>query len=323
VRIVILAGGVGGSRFVVGVRRAFPDAEITVVGNTGDDITLHGLRICPDLDTIMYALGRGNDPVRGWGRHDETWTVMSELAAHQNEAPWFALGDRDLATHILRTEMLVAGSPLSEVTEVLCRRWLQHDPLLRLLPMSDDRVETHVVVADPSAAGGRRSVHFQEYWVRLRAEPEALAVTFDGIEQARPAPGVIARIAAADLILVAPSNPVVSIGPILAVSRIRAAVRQAPAPVIGFAGILGGAPVSGMAHRLLPAIGVAVDAASVGLHYGARPAGGLLDVWAMDGRDAASAARVEQAGLRVAITDLIMSDPDATAAFVDYAIKTA
>ena len=180
-----------------------------------------------------------------------------------------------------------------------------------------------MVIADPTAEGGRRSVHFQEYWVRLRAEPEALAVQLDGVEQALPAPGVTARIAAADLILIAPSNPVVSIGPILAVPQIRAAVRQAPAPVIGFAGILGGAPVSGMAHRLLPAIGVSVDAASVGLHYGPRSAGGLLDVWAMDVRDAGLAARVEQAGLRVAITDLIMSDPEATAAFVDYTIKTA
>ena len=322
-RIVILAGGVGGSRFALGVRRAYPEAEITVVGNTGDDITLHGLRICPDLDTIMYALGAGNDPTRGWGRRHETWTVLSELAAYRNETPWFALGDRDLATHIARTEMLAAGRPLSEVTEHLCRRWLRHDPRLWLLPMSDDRVETHVVIADPAAAGGRRSVHFQEYWVRLRAEPEALAVQLDGIEQARPAPGVTARIAAADLILIAPSNPVVSIGPILAVPQIRTAVRQASAPVIGFAGILGGAPVSGMAHRLLPAIGVGVDAASVGLHYGARSAGALLDVWAMDVRDAALAARVEKAGLRVAITDLIMSDPEATAAFVDYTIKTA
>jgi LPPG:FO 2-phospho-L-lactate transferase len=323
VRIVILAGGVGGSRFVLGVRRAYPSAEITVVGNTGDDITLQGLRICPDLDTIMYALGDGNDLSRGWGRRDETWTVRSELAAYRDESPWFALGDRDLATHIVRTEMLAAGSPLSEVTDVLCRRWLRHDPGLRLLPMSDDQVETHVVIPDPTAPDGRRSVHFQEYWVRLRAEPEALAVRLDGIERAWPAPEVNARIAAADLILIAPSNPVVSIGPILAVQQIRAAIGQASAPVIGFSGILGGAPVSGMAHRLLPAIGVAVDAAAVGLHYGARSAGGLLDVWAMDVRDAASAARVEQAGLRVAITDLIMSDPEATAAFVDYTIKTA
>jgi LPPG:FO 2-phospho-L-lactate transferase len=214
------------------------------------------LRICPDLDTIMYALGAGNDPTRGWGRRDESWTVLSELAAYGNETPWFALGDRDLATHIVRTEMLAAGRPLSAVTELLCGRWLRHDPRLRLLPMSDDRVETHVVIADPAAAGGQRSVHFQEYWVRLRAEPEALAVQLVGIEQARPAPGVTARIAAADLILIAPSNPVVSIGPILAVPQIRTAVRQASAPVIGFAGILGGAPVSGMAHRLLPAIGV-------------------------------------------------------------------
>ena len=155
--------------------------------------------------------------------------------------------------------------------------------------MTDDRVETHITIADDAAPGGRRAVHFQEYWVRLRAQPAALAVTLVGIEDARPAAGVAEAIGAADLILVAPSNPVVSIGPILAVPGLRAALTGASAPVVGFSGILGGAPVLGMAHRLLPAIGVAVDAGSVGLHYGSRTAGGVLDVWAMDTADAAAA----------------------------------
>jgi LPPG:FO 2-phospho-L-lactate transferase len=323
VRIVIMAGGVGGSRFTLGVRRAFPDADITVIGNTADDITLHGLRICPDLDTIMYALGGSQDQGRGWGRRDESWTVMSELGQYGAEPSWFALGDRDLATHLVRTQLLAAGHPLSEVTATLARRWLSGDSRLFLLPMSDDRVETHILIADDAVPAGRRTVHFQEYWVRLHAEAEALEVIFVGLENASPAPGLTDRLADADLILLAPSNPVVSIGPILGVPGIREAVRHSRAPVIGFAGVLGGAPVLGMAHRLLPAIGVDVDAGSIGLHYGARSAGGVLDLWMMDDRDAALAPAVEQVGLRVAVADLIMSDPEATAAFVHYAVKTA
>jgi LPPG:FO 2-phospho-L-lactate transferase len=323
VQIVILAGGVGGSKFVLGVRRAYPTAELSVIANTADDITLQGLRICPDLDTIMYTLGGGADSVRGWGRDDESWRVMEELACYGVEPTWFSLGDRDLGTHLVRTQMLNAGYPLSEVTRALCSRWLANDARLRLLPMTDDRVETHVTIADPEAPGQLRAVHFQEYWVRLHADPDALAVTLLGIETARPAPGVLESLEQADLILLAPSNPVVSIGPILAVPGLRDALQHAPAPVIGFAGILGGAPVLGMAHRLLPAIGVEVDAAAVGLHYGARSRGGVLDAWAMDSADSSSADLVQQGGLQAVATDLLMRDPASTAAFVSYAIKSA
>jgi LPPG:FO 2-phospho-L-lactate transferase len=320
---VILAGGVGGSKLALGVRHAYPAANLTVIANTADDITLHGLRICPDLDTIMYTLGRGGDPVRGWGRQDESWRVMEEFGAYGVEPTWFALGDRDVGTHLVRTQMLNAGYPLSEVTAALCTRWLAGDERLKLLPMSDDRVETHVTVTDPEVPGQLRALHFQEYWVRLHAQPDALAITLVGLETAAPAPGVVAAIEQANVILVAPSNPVVSIGPILAVPGLRDALRRAPGPIIGFAGILGGSPVLGMAHRLLPAIGVEVDAAAVGLHYGARSRGGVLDGWAMDISDAASAERVQEAGLRVVVTDLIMRDPASTAAFVTYAIKSA
>jgi LPPG:FO 2-phospho-L-lactate transferase len=322
VQIVILAGGVGGSKFALGVRRAFPTARLTVIANTADDITLHGLRICPDLDTIMYTLGGGADQIRGWGRHDESWRVMEEFAAYGVEPTWFSLGDRDIGTHLIRTQMLNAGYPLSDVTAALCSRWLAHDPLLRLLPMTDGRVETHVTIADPDAPGQRRAVHFQEYWVRLHAEPDALAITLVGLETAAPAPGAIDALENADLILVAPSNPVVSIGPILAMPGLRDALRLASAPVIGFAGILGGSPVLGMVHRLLPAIGVDVDAGAVGLHYGARSRGGVLDAWAMDTADMSSAERLQQSGLRVVVTDLIMRDPASTAAFVTYAVKS-
>ena len=320
-QIVILAGGVGGSRFVAGVRRAYPDAELTVVVNTADDITMHGLRICPDLDTMMYTLGGASDLVRGWGRADESWRVKDELAAYGVEPSWFGLGDLDLATHLVRTQMLDAGYPLSKVTEAMCARWLAADPGLHLVPMSDDRVETHVVIADDSAPGQRRAVHFQEYWVRLHAEPEALDVVPVGADQATAAPGLVDALAAADLVLVAPSNPVVSIGPVLAVAELRAALVATAAPVIGFAGILGGAPVLGMAHRLLPAVGVAVSAAAVGVHYGARSSGGVLDAWVMDAGDESDAAEVAAAGLRVLTTDLLMRDPDATASFVRQAVE--
>jgi len=321
VQIVVLAGGVGGSKFVQGVRRAYPDAELTVVVNTADDVSLHGLRICPDLDTMMYRLGGGGDDERGWGRLGETWNVLSELSAYGLEPSWFSLGDLDLGTHLVRTQMLAAGYPLSAVTEALTARWLAEDPRLRLVPMSDDRVETHVVVPDPDEPSGRRAVHFQEYWVRLHAVPEALEVVQVGLAEATPAPAVLPALAAADLVLLAPSNPVVSIGPVLGVPGIAAALRATPAPVLGFAGIIAGAPVLGMAHRLLPAIGVAVDAAAVGLHYGARSRAGVLDGWVVDTRDAASAGAVRAGGLGVTVTDLVMRDPDATAVFVRQAVE--
>jgi len=321
VQIVILAGGVGGSKFTAGVRAGYPDAALTVIVNTADDITLHGLRICPDLDTLMYTLGGASDRERGWGRAAETWRVKDELGAYGAEPSWFGLGDLDLATHLVRTQMLAAGYRLSQVTQALCTRWLSHDPRLRLVPMTDDRVETHIVVADASSEGGRRAIHFQEYWVRLHAAPEAVDVVRVGIESATPAPGLTDALADADLILVAPSNPVVSIGPILAVAGLREALVAAPAPVIGFAGILGGAPVLGMAHRLLPAIGVAVDAASVGIHYGSRALGGVLDVWVMDRSDAASASSLQPHQLPTLITRLIMDSPVATAQFVQEAVR--
>jgi LPPG:FO 2-phospho-L-lactate transferase len=320
VQIVVLAGGVGGSRFTAGVRRAYPEAMVTVIGNTADDITIHGLRVCPDLDTLMYTLGGGGDARRGWGRLDESWRAVEEIRAYGVGPTWFGLGDRDLGTHLVRTELLAAGIPLSEVTARLCARWWAHDPGLRLLPMTDDPVETYVDIANPEAPDGRRAVHFQEYWVRLHAEPEALGITQVGIGAARPAPGVEDALAAADLVLVAPSNPVVSIGPILAVPGIREALRAAPARVLGFSGILRGAPVLGMAHRLLPTIGVAVDAAAVGRHYGARSAGGVLDAWVLDAGDAPSAAPLTGDGLTTLVGDLVMSSPDATAAFVRAAV---
>lgn len=182
-RIVVLAGGIGGARFLRGLKRAVPDADITVIGNTGDDIHLFGLKVCPDLDTVMYTLGDGINEEQGWGRADETFHLKEELAAYGVGPEWFGLGDRDFATHIVRTQMISAGFPLSAVTEALCDRW---KPGVRLIPMTDDRVETHVAVEQD---GERRAIHFQEYWVRLRASVPAEAIVPVGAEQSKPRPG--------------------------------------------------------------------------------------------------------------------------------------
>ncbi len=229
VHIVVLAGGVGGARFLAGVRAAVPDARLTAVVNTGDDVTMHGLRICPDLDTVMYTLGGGIDPERGWGRAGESWTVKEELAAYGADPDWFGLGDRDLATHLIRTRMLDAGYPLSAVTAALADRWR---PGVTLLPMSDQRVETHVVVTDPET-GRQRAIHFQEWWVRHRAALDPAAFVQIGVDSARPSPGVTEAFAAADAVLLAPSNPVVSIGTVLGVPGMRAALAAARGRVVG------------------------------------------------------------------------------------------
>ncbi|WP_455358925.1 2-phospho-L-lactate transferase [Streptomyces sp. SYSU K21746] len=320
-RIVVLAGGIGGARFLRGLKSAAPEADITVIGNTGDDIHLFGLKVCPDLDTVMYTLGGGINEEQGWGRADESFRVKEELAAYGVGPEWFGLGDRDFATHIVRTQMLGAGYPLSAVTEALCARW---KPGVRLLPMSDDRIETHVAVTVPdsgSAAGSgeRRAIHFQEYWVRLRASVEAHAVVPVGADQAKPAPGVLEAIAEADVILFPPSNPVVSVGTILAVPGIREAIAEAGVPVVGLSPIVGDAPVRGMADKVLAAVGVEATAAAVAQHYGS----GLLDGWLVDTVDAGAVDAVESAGIRCRAVPLMMTDLDATAAMAREALALA
>jgi LPPG:FO 2-phospho-L-lactate transferase len=322
-RITVLSGGVGGARFLQGVLRlvenAGASAEVTVIANTGDDIWLHGLKICPDLDTVMYTLGDGIDTERGWGRVDETWHAKEELAAYGVEPTWFGLGDRDLATHLVRTQMLDAGFPLSQVTEALCRRW---QPGVRLLPMSDDRIETHVAIDDPET-GERRAVHFQEYWIRHQASVPAYSVVPIGAAEAKPGPGVLEAITDADLVILPPSNPVVSVGTILAVPGIREVLRATAAPVVGVSGIVGDDHVRGMARQLLGIIGVEVSAAGVAEHYGARSAGGVIDAWLVDTVDADSVTRIEAAGIRARAVPLMMTDHDATAAMVAEAIDLA
>jgi len=311
VRIVSLAGGIGGARFLRGLQAAAPDAELTVVVNTGDDITLYGLRICPDLDTVMYTLGGGIDEQRGWGRQDETFHAKAELEAYDVPTAWFGLGDRDLATHLVRRQMLDAGFPLSEVTRALCARW---QPGAALLPMTDDQVETYVRV---ELDGRERAIHFQEWWVKHRAALPARAIVAVGAERSTPAPGVLDAIAAADVVVLPPSNPVVSIGTVLQVPGIAEALRAKT--VVGVSPVVGGAPVRGMADACLSAIGVETSAEAVGRHYRARSEGGLLDGWLVDTAD--SGATVP--GVEVRAVPLLMSDLPAAAAMARAALDLA
>jgi LPPG:FO 2-phospho-L-lactate transferase len=307
-KVVALAGGIGGARFLRGLRAAVPDAEITVIGNTGDDISLFGLRVCPDLDTVMYTLGGGINEEQGWGRVDESFTVKEELLAYGVGPSWFGLGDRDFATHIVRTQMLAAGYRLSAVTEALCDRWR---PGVRLIPMTDDQVETHVVIDDPER--GRIAVHFQEWWVRLRASVPAESIAAVGADDAKPAPGVLEAIEAADVVLFPPSNPVVSIGTILGIPGIRDAVSAKT--VVGVSPIIGGAPVRGMADACLTAIGVETSAQAVAAHYGPE----LLDGWLVDDADSGTAVD----GVEVRSRPLLMKDPESTAAIARAALDLA
>jgi LPPG:FO 2-phospho-L-lactate transferase len=332
VRITVLAGGIGAARFLVGLKAEVAGragssgssgssasgnpTEITVIGNTGDDITLFGLRVCPDLDTVMYTLGGGVEESQGWGRTADSFTVQDELAEYGMEPLWFRLGDLDIATHIVRTRMLDAGFPLSQVTEALCTRW---NPGVRLLPMSDDRVETHVVIEGPGSDGGRRAVHFQEWWVGMHAAVPALEIIPVGADEAKPAPEVLESIESADAVLFPPSNPVVSIGTILAVPGVRDAVAGTRAPVVGVSPIIGGAPVRGMADACLTAIGVETSAPAVAGLYN-----GLIDGWLVDDvdRDTTSGA-LAGSGVRVGALPLYMRDQASTRAIAAAALDLA
>jgi LPPG:FO 2-phospho-L-lactate transferase len=316
-RITALAGGIGGARFLTGLKVARPDAEITVIGNTGDDIWVHGLRVCPDLDTVMYTLGGGISVERGWGREGETFTVKDELAAYGVEPTWFGLGDKDIATHLIRTQSLNAGFPLSEITVALCEHW---QPGVRLIPMTDDRAETNVIIEDER---GRRAIHFQEWWIKYRASIHAQGFVLVGVDQAKPAPGVLEAIETADIVLLPPSNPVVSIGTILQVPGIREAIMTTTAPVVGLSPIVGGAPVRGMADACLTALNIETTAAAVAAHYGSRTNGGVLDGWLVDSADADSVAAIAANGITSEAVPLMMTDIDATAAMANAAIALA
>ena len=318
-RITVLAGGIGAARFLRGLLAAAPDATITVIGNTADDITLFGLRVCPDLDSVMYTLGGGSNEEQGWGRADETHRIGDELAAYGAGPSWFTLGDLDFATHILRTQLLAeasrcprspgscasAGSQASDC----CRC-----PTTRSKPTSKSTSSSRT---DAGFTAAREMIHFQEWWVRLHAAVPAEAIIPVGADAAAPAPGVLEAIADADFVLFPPSNPVVSIGPILAVPGIRAAVEAKT--VVGVSGIIGGAPVRGMADACLTAIGVETSAAAVAAHYGPD----LIDGWLVDEQDKAAADDPALAGIAVRALPLYMRDVPSSAAIAQAAIDLA
>ncbi len=334
-KITVLAGGVGGARFTRGLlhelAQAYPaetpgegsssSVEVTVVVNTGDDMALNGLRVCPDLDTVMYTLGGGISEDQGWGRPNETRRTSAEISAYGRGWDWFTLGDLDLATHIVRTDLLAHGSSLSEATEFLSRRW---KPGARLLPMSDQPVETHVRLAeaaDEHAAG--ELIHFEEWWVRYRASVRVSEFVQLGVELAAPAPGVLAAITDADLVIFPPSNPVVSIGTILGVRGVRDAVSRTKARVVGVSPIIGGTAVRGMADQCLEVVGVESSALEVGLFFGARTAGGVLDGWLVDETDADAVGELRRAGLAAEAVPLWMHDVGTSAAIAREVLSLA
>ncbi|GGC66273.1 2-phospho-L-lactate transferase [Hoyosella rhizosphaerae] len=361
-KVTVLAGGVGGARFLLGVREyvssvstAESDIETvpasepssasiparkpariptsddvadanetstrvpesrasqpTAIVNVGDDTWMHDLRLCPDLDSCMYTLGGGIDEHRGWGRQDETWSLKAELAAYGAKPDWFGLGDRDTATHLIRSQMLRAGYRLSDITEALSKRW---SPGVRLLPVTDDRSETYVVVTHPTD-GDKQAIHFQEWWVRYRAQIETHDFVHIGADEAAPAPGVLDSIRDADIVLIAPSNPIVSIAPILAIPGVRGALRTTNAPVVGISPIIGNAPLRGMADVCLRVAGSEVSSQGVAEYYGARESTGILDGWLSHPGDTVSVP-----GIAALETPIMMTNPSITAEMVASACK--
>jgi len=293
--IAVLTGGTGGAKFVQGLAAVVPASELSVIVNTGDDLIWWGLHVSPDLDSITYALAGMLSRERGWGVEGDTFHCLAAMR-RMGQPAWFQLGDRDLATHLRRTELLSADRTLSEVTTEIGRTL---DIKARILPMSDDRVETRVLTIDGE-------ISFQEYFVRERYQVAVRGVRFEGAERSRPAPGVLAAIAQAEAIVIAPSNPVTSIGPILAVPGIREALNQTAAPVAAISPIIGGAAVSGPAGELMQTQGLAVSIAGV-----ARCYADFLDLLVADQRDSAPGPRIEGIAVRYTST-LMKSEADKT-----------
>ncbi|ANC32514.1 2-phospho-L-lactate transferase [Isoptericola dokdonensis] len=293
ISVTVLAGGVGGARLAHGFALAQPDDAPTCVVNVGDDTVRHGLHVSPDLDTVMYTLAGLDDEDRGWGLTGESYAVLDQLA-RLGEDTWFTLGDRDLATHVVRTARLREGVPLSAVTASLATS-LGVDA--RLLPVTDDPVRT--LVGTPSG-----TLAFQEYFVRRQHADAVLGLTFDGIEAARPAPGVLDAVTGADLLVVAPSNPFLSVEPVLAVPGVREAVRATAARRVAVSPIVGGRAVKGPAAQILETLGHDVSALGV-----ARLYADLADVMVIDDADAALAAPIAELGFDVVVTDTIMGGP--------------
>lgn len=304
-KIVALAGGTGAAKFLRGLCRVVRPDELTVIGNTGDDLEMWGLSISPDLDTVMYTLAAVVDRTKGWGRTGDTFQCRDAMGG-LGEPTFFGLGDRDLATHLLRTERLRAGASLAEVTDDLRRRFGVESAIL---PMSNGRVRTRVETPEGSMS-------FQEFFVRERCAPAIIDITYEGAEHARPAPGVLAAIREANAIVIAPSNPVSSVGPILAVPGIRGALAETKARVAAVSPIVGSAPVSGPAGKMMAARGHAVSALGVAEMYDT-----FLDRIVIDRRDAAIAPELGARGLEAVVTDSIMDTPEKEAALARVVLE--
>jgi LPPG:FO 2-phospho-L-lactate transferase len=305
--IVVLAGGVGAARFLQGLVQVVPQDRLTVIVNTGDDRDFYGLHVSPDIDIVTYTLAGLVDETHGWGIRNDTYNTMQQLTAYGNE-DWFLLGDRDLATHIHRTNLLRQGKTLSEVTDHL----RQHFGLnIRILPMSDQPIATHI----QTPAG---LLHFQEYMVKRRCTDEVQDVVFVGASEAKPAPGVLDAIKQAEAILVAPSNPIVSIGSILAVPGIHDALHEASGMVVAVSPIVGGMPIKGPADKLMSGLGMEVSPAGV-----ARCYRDFLDVMVIDEQDAHLIERIEDLGIPAMATNTIMRDSAAKAALARYVLAAA
>lgn len=302
--IAILTGGTGGAKFIRGMMEVVSPTDLTIIGNTGDDCQMWGLHISPDLDTIMYQLAGLLDEERGWGVQNDTFTCLAMIGFY-GEPTWFKLGDRDLATHLKRTLLLQNGWSLAEVTAMLCQSL---GISARLLPMSNDRVETCLHTS-------QGTLSFQEYFVRERWQPEVTSVEFIGSDQAQPAPGVVEALQEAEGVIIAPSNPITSIGPILSIAGIRQALERRKAPVVAISPLIGGRAVSGPAARLLAVEGY--EPSPVGI---ARFYSGVIDWLLIDEQDAALADEIVHLGIRVAVTPLLMTDREASRALAQAAL---
>src|SRR5438874_6256000 len=305
--IVVLAGGVGAARFLQGVVQIVPQEQLTVIVNTGDDRDFYGLHVSPDIDIVLYTLAGIVDETRGWGIRNDTYHTMQQLTSYGNE-DWFLLGDRDLATHIHRTNLLHQGKTLSEITDDLCAR-LQLQ--LCVLPMSDQSIATHI----QTPAG---LLHFEEYMVKRGCADEVQDIVFVGAQAAKPAPRVLDALKEAEAILIAPSNPIVSIGSILAVPGIHNTLHEAHGMVVAVSPIVGGAPIKGPADKLMRGLGIEVSAVGV-----ARCYRDFLDVMVIDEQDTHLAEQIEDLGIPTVVTNTIMRDHDAKAVLARDVLRAA
>jgi LPPG:FO 2-phospho-L-lactate transferase len=309
---VALAGGVGSARFLRGLVDVAPAEGVTVIGNTGDDDWFHGLLVCPDLDSVTYTLAGANSPETGWGLADETFTTLAALERYGVDT-WFRLGDRDLATHLYRTQRLRSGATLSAITADIATAWGLR---CRLLPMSDDRVATRITARAPD--GGTSDLAMEEWFVRERAQPTVLSVRYAGADAARPAVGVLDALIAAHVVVVCPANPILSIGPILALGGVRDVLRERREHVVAISGLIAGRAVKGPADTLLRDLGIEPSCVGVaGLYRD------LCATFVIDDQDAARAREIEDLGLRVVITDTLMRDPAVAAELARVALAAA